>query len=324
MELTFKVKKSERGKRIDSFLHGKMSDWTHRNIKNAIDKKCVFVNGKNIFISGWNLKPGDVVLFKPLKNDMPAAGQEELARYHYVKVLFEDDSLLVVDKGAFIDYDTYVLQVNQYLKRKEAHRIKNFFPYLGQMHRLDKETSGILIFTKKKSANILSEQFRNHKIVKYYTALVRGAVEKDHEVIKDEIEKGKFEDGKKARIAEEGEGKESYTEYWVKERYANATLLRIQIKTGRTHQIRIHLSSRGYPVLGDKLYGVGAGSPRPLQKTGGQAGEGTSPLRIKPPKRHMLHAQQIEFWHPITKKKMKIESPLPEDMQKMIEILRES
>ncbi len=319
MDYNFKVKKSEKGKRLDSFLHEKLETWSHRQIKNAIDRKRVLVNGKNVFISGWNLKAGDRISFNPAKDDMPQA--PELSRYQFINVIYDDKDILVTDKPAFVDYDSFVAQVNAFLKR-QSHKDK-FYPYLGQMHRLDKETSGLLIFTKKKSANVLADQFRDHRILKYYLVLVEGAVDKDHDIIRDAIEKGKFEGGQKAKIADEGEGKESYTEYWVKERYAGATLLRVQIKTGRTHQIRIHLSSRGYPVLGDKLYKK---EERPKGKdqnpeTKNQKIKKIEPLKVK---RQMLHAQQIEFRHPITHKKIKCESPIPKDMAALIERLRES
>lgn len=307
MEYQFKVKGSERGKRLENFLYEKMGDWSHKKIKTAIDKKRVFVNGKNIFIAGWNLKGGDKVIFRPQNSDFPVA--PEVSRYQFVQVLFEDPYLLITNKPAFVDYDSFIIQVNAYIKRIRGAK---FYPYLGQVHRLDKETSGILMFTKKKSANVIADQFREHRIRKYYWAVVSGQVQKDHGVIDTPIEKGKFEGGRKAKIAEEGEGKESYTEYWVKERYSNATFLKILLRTGRTHQIRIHLSSMGYPLIGDKLYAreVGTIHELPLQDLGRFI------------KRHALHAYRIEFTHPVTHKKISVESPLPPDMVGLIDELR--
>ncbi|MBI4411352.1 MAG: hypothetical protein HY541_02580, partial [Deltaproteobacteria bacterium] len=175
MEYQFKVKKSERGVSIENFLHSKMENWSHKQIKTAIDLKRVFVNGKNVFISKWNLKPNDRVLFVPKKNDIQSA--PELSRYYFVKVLYEDMYLLICDKPPFVDYDSFVAQVNAYLKRQS--RQKKFHPYLGQMHRLDKETTGVIIFTKKKMANVLADQFRERKIRKMYLAVVEGRIEKE-------------------------------------------------------------------------------------------------------------------------------------------------
>ncbi len=302
MNYQFKVKSSEHGKRLDAFLHSKLPSWSHRIIKNAINRKRVFINQKNIFISGWNLKKGDRVLFRPLKGDYPQA--PEVSRYQYVQVIYEDPWLLATHKPPFVDYDSFVSQVNLYLKR---HHREKFYPYLGQMHRLDKETSGLLLFTKKKSANVLAEQFRQHQIRKYYLALVEGRVEDERGLITDPIAKGKYEGGRKARIADEGEGKESCTEYAVEERYESATLLRILLKTGRTHQIRVHMASIGHPVMGDKLY----------RKPGGMVRE--PPLHAR---RQMLHAHRVELIHPISSKKMKLTAPIPDDMNKIIDALR--
>lgn len=299
MENLFRVKKSERGKRIDNFLYEKMGTWSHRQIKLAIDKKRVFVNGKNVFISSWNLKPNDQVKFLPAKSDMPGAG-EELSRYQFINVVFEDTDLLVTNKPAFVDYDSFVAQVNVYLKRTHG---KNYYPYVGQIHRLDKETSGILLFTKKKQANVLADQFRNRQVKKVYLALLSGRLEREHGTISERLEKQHLKTGKKVRVAKAGEGKEAYTEYWVEERYPEATLVRIQLGTGRTHQIRVHMADLGYPVLGDKLYG---------QESGGKA------------KRQMLHAHKIEFNHPITGKLMKLTAPIPRDILELIDQLRTS
>ncbi len=299
MESSFRVKKSERGKRIDSFLHSKMEEWSHKKVKQAIDDKRVSVNGKNVFISSWNLKPNDRVVLKPALQENNRQQSADLSRYHYVNVVFEDQYLLVTNKAPCIDYDSFVAHVNEYLKRIHKGHLKKFYPYLGQMHRLDKETSGLLIFTKKKSANTLADQFRDRKIRKYYLALVKGKVDKEHGVITDRLVKGKFEGGKKAQIGFGKEGKESHTEYWVEERYSGTTLLKVLLGTGRTHQIRVHMSERGYPILGDKLYG----------------GEGLA-------RRQMLHAHRVEFTHPVTHKKMKLEASLPRDMTDLIDKLR--
>lgn len=319
MDFQFKVKKSERGKRLDGFLHDKMENWSHRQVKNVIDKKRVFVNGKNVFISSWNLKPDDRVMVKPLKDDLPQAGQT--TRYHFVNVLLEDNYILVTNKPAHIDYDSFVANVDNYLKRQ----VKGpSHPYVGQMHRLDKETSGVLIFTKKKIANTLSDQFKRHTIRKIYLVIVSGRVEKEHGIIKDAIEKGKFDGGKKARIAEEGEGKESISEYWVEERYENATLLRVEIKTGRTHQIRIHMVSIGHPVLGDKLYAAPKTSSKAvaIDKSGPKLPGNLARKAPLKPKRQMLHAHVMQFYHPVTGEKTKVEAPIPDDFIKMLENLR--
>ncbi|MBI2339762.1 MAG: RluA family pseudouridine synthase [Deltaproteobacteria bacterium] len=318
MQYQFKVKKSERGVTIENFLHGKLENWSHKKIKQAIDKKRVFVNGRQVFISKWNLKPNDRVEFRPEKADYPSL--PALSKYHFVKVLHEDPYLLACDKPPFVDYDSYVAQVNAYLKRTSPQ--KKFYPYLGQMHRLDKETSGVIIFTKKKMANILADQFRGRRIRKIYLAVVEGRVEREEGVIRGAIEKGRFEGGKKGRISREG--KESVTLFRVKERYDDATLLEVRLGTGRTHQIRIHMSEMGYPVVGDKLYRGADKIPNSNPPEADQIPKEKSSIvnRQSSIKRQALHAWRIEFEHPVTRKWLKITAPIPEDMGRLIDKLR--
>ena len=290
--------------RLDAFLHEKLGNWSHKKIKQALDKKRAFINGKNILIGKWHLKKGDLLTFIPQKDDLPK--NIELSRYHYVDVIFEDDNILVTNKPAFVDYDTFVAYVTSYLQRSHEKRLKRkFYPYVGQLHRLDKETSGLLVFTKKKQANVLAEQFRGRQIKKEYLALVCGKVDKDHGLIKSRLEKGEFSEGQKVRVVqEEGAGKMSITEFWVTERYENATMLKIFLHTGRTHQIRVHMADLGYPLIGDKIYG-----------------EKDQEIKF-PINRQALHAHKLEFTHPITEKKMKFEAPLPKDIVSLIDWLR--
>ena len=299
MNHLFIVKESEGGTLLEPFLYQHLESWSHKKIKQAIDRNKVTVNGKRIFVRSWFLNTGDrVEVIGEVREDF-SGGKS----YRFVDVIYEDDALLVTNKPPFVDYDSFVSQVNDYLKRdflkKTGKRIDHV--YLGQMHRLDRETSGLLIFTKKKSANVLSDQFRFREMKKFYLALVAGRLEKEHGFVEERIEKGHFGSGRKVAIVGGEGGKESATEYWVKERYEQATLVRLQIHTGRTHQIRIHMAHQGHPVLGDKIYGRG-----------------------KDPsiKRQMLHAQVIEFRHPITRNRLRLEAPLPKDMADLIERLR--
>lgn len=283
---------------LENFIYRHLGDWSHKQVKRALDAKRAFVNGRNVFVSKWNLKPNDKVLFVPTQHDLPRADQ---SRFHYVDVVYEDGVLIVTNKPAFVDFEEYTRVVSDYLKRKNRGKS---YPYLGQMHRLDKETSGLMVFTKKKIANVLADQFRDHSVKKFYVALVQGRLLKEQGRIAKSIEKGEFAEGRKVRI-HEGKGKKAVTIYRVLERYANATLLKVEILTGRTHQIRIHLSDLGHPVIGDKLYG-GDAVRLPMAA-----------------RRHMLHAETLIFSHPIKHKKMRLIAPLPKDFQQLIDELRE-
>ncbi|MBU0506621.1 MAG: RluA family pseudouridine synthase [bacterium] len=298
MEYKWRVKKSERGISLENFIYKQLSEWSHSQVKKAIDKKRAFINGKNVFVSKWNLKPNDLVVFSPGSGDLPSFTKE---RYRFVEVLFEDSYLIAVSKPPFIDFEEFTSVVQDYLRRRN--KIKSY-PYLGQMHRLDKETSGVMIFTKKKIANTLADQFRDHTIQKCYLALVDGLVEDESATIRKTLEKGEFDDGKKVRIApKQSEGMTAVTSYQLMERHRATSLLRVEILTGRTHQIRVHLSDLGYPVVGDKIYGK-------------QDGVGF--------KRQVLHAERLLLRHPVTRQKLKILAPIPEDIQQLIDHLRES
>lgn len=294
----WRVKSSEHGMSLENFIYKQMGDWSHKQVKVAIDRKRAFVNGRNVFISKWNVKKNDLVLFVPSPSDQ-AGSQASGGRYKFVDVLFDDSYVIVTNKPAFIDYETYVETVKGYLKRRISGRS---YPYLGQVHRLDKETSGVMLFTKKKIANTVADQFRAHTVKKFYLTVVNGRVKKDEGLINRPIEKGRFEEGRKVRIVEdEDSGKSALTHYRVMERYDDATLVRVEIKTGRTHQIRIHMSNLGHPVVGDKLYGGDAGMPF---------------------RRQALHAERLEFRHPVLHQKMKMVAPLPPDLRELIDKLR--
>lgn len=293
----WRVKKSERGISLENFIYQKLGDWSHKQVKTAIDNKRAFVNGKNVFVSKWNLKPNALVVFSPSEKDLPQL--QPGGRYRFIDVLYEDVHILAANKPAHVDFETYVKTVQDYLKRKNKGQ---GYPYLGQMHRLDKETSGVMLFTKKKVANALADQFRDHSIQKFYVALVDGRVDQEQGRIDKAIEKGQFEEGRKVRVVSTAKGKKSTTLFRVLERYNRASLLRVEILTGRTHQIRIHLSDQGYPVVGDKVYGKPAGVGF---------------------RRQALHAERIDFKHPVSKAKMKIVAPIPKDMLQLIELLRE-
>ena len=232
------------------------------------------------------------------KKDAETLGPQ--GRYKFIDVLFEDNYIIMTNKPPFIDFESYVETVKNYLKRKNQK--EKSYPYLGQMHRLDKETSGIMAFTKKKVANTLAEQFRDHRIKKFYLALVNGQVQADQGTLNKKLEKGEFAEGKKSRVSDSPEAKRAITEYRVAERYEQATLLNVQILTGRTHQIRVHMSDLGHPIVGDKIYGGETGLPF---------------------NRQVLHAERLYFTHPITKKKMRLTAPLPADIQTLVDRLRD-
>jgi 23S rRNA pseudouridine1911/1915/1917 synthase len=169
----------------------------------------------------------------------------------------------------------------------------------GIIHRLDKDTSGVLIVAKNDNAHIsISNQIKNRETKKIYVALVRGVIKENEATINMPIGRSK-KDRKKMAVTREG--KEAITHFKVLKRYEGYTYVEIKIDTGRTHQIRVHMSEIGYPIVGDSTYS-----------------NGKNPFGIHG---QMLHSKQIEFSHPRTKQKMKIEAPMPEYFKEILEKL---
>lgn len=237
-------------------------------------------------------------------------GRHEGPRLH-LKVYHQDRDILIVDKPAGVlavpadrndrDKDTLLARIYSYMKRKHRGSKHSF---VSPLHRLDVETSGVMVFALSKVGQKLERQFKDHTIRREYTAVAAGRVEQERGLIDIPLEKGDFHGGKKVRRAESGQGMLAVTEYRVKERYNHATLLEIRVRTGRTHQIRVHLAEKGFPLLGDKVY---------FDETMTGAPEFH---------RHALHAHFLAFKHPADGKKLSFHSPLPEDMKQLIDDLR--
>ena len=170
----------------------------------------------------------------------------------------------------------------------------------GIVHRLDKDTSGIIIVAKNDKAHInLSEQIKDHKVKKTYIALVKGIVKENTATINMPIGRSEKD---RIKMAVTKKGKEAITHFKVLKRYDKYTLLQVNIETGRTHQIRVHLSQIGYPIVGDEVYS-----------------KGKNEWNIKG---QCLHAKSLEFVHPTTGEKMYLEAPLPEYFEKILEELK--
>ncbi len=218
-------------------------------------------------------------------------------------VLYEDDSVLVVDKPAGLltvptearEKDTLWSRALHYLQHRYGGR-----PHAGIVHRLDKDTSGALVFARGRAAlHALQDRFRTHAIDREYVALVEGAPP-DRGAFDAELVR---EPGLRRSVARQGQrGRTAVTGYRTLERFAGIALVSIRPETGRTHQIRVHFSAAGYPVLGDRVYG----SPG---------------SRLQAP-RQMLHARRLGFAHPATGEPVSVESPLPADFAAVLATLR--
>ncbi len=260
----------------------------------------------NILVNGNPVKPS----YKVQENDQIQIKQEEPKEINIqaqnipITVLYEDEDLIVVNKpkGMVVHPangnpdGTLVNAIMAICKDSLSGIGGEIRP--GIVHRLDKNTSGVIIIAKNDATHIaLSNMLKEHKIEKTYIALVRGIVKENEATINMPIARSNI-DRKKMAVAREG--KEAITHFKVLERFhkEGVTLLEIKIETGRTHQIRVHLSHIGYPIVGDDVYSNG-------KNQWGIQGQ-------------CLHAKSIEFKHPKTGKKMHIEAPLPEYLQEII------
>jgi len=293
-------KKEDIGKRIDAFLAEK-TEFSRAHIQKMIKCGKITVNNKQIKES-----------YKTQLNDKVEITQEEpretslKAQKIPIDVLYEDNDIIVVNKpkGMVVHPangnpdGTLVNAVMAICKGSLSGIGGEIRP--GIVHRLDKDTSGVIIVAKNDKAHInMSEQIKNHEVEKTYIALVKGYVKENEATIDMPIGRS-TKDRKKMAVRKEG--KKAITHFKVVERFPNYTLLEVKIETGRTHQIRVHLSEIGYPIVGDEVYSNG-------KNEWGIKGQ-------------CLHAKSLKFKHPITGKEMFIEAPLPEYFKNILQDLK--
>jgi len=259
--------------------------------------KYVCANGQKAK-PGLRLNVGDKIQV----NIPPTPPQELKPEAIPLKIIYEDDDLLVIDKPAGLTVHP--------APGHPAHTLVNailaHFPHLaeigdalrpGVVHRLDKDTSGVMLVAKNSAAQAnLSKQFKSHAVTKAYLALVKGRLEPEEGIIEADIGR---DPRHRQRMAVVAEGKEARTDYRVIKYVGGYTLLEVRPETGRTHQIRVHLAAIGFPVVGDKVYGV------------------KSPHLS----RQFLHASRLGFRLPSTGEYIEFESALPEDLQKAMEVI---
>ena len=293
------VVEGNENKRTDAYI-SEITDYSRTAVQRLIDEEKITINGK-IVKSSYKVQYGDRIEIE----EEPAKEIELKAQDIPLEILYEDNDIIVVNKpkGMVVHPangnpdGTLVNAVMAICKDSLSGIGGEIRP--GIVHRLDKNTSGAIIIAKNDKAHInLSEQLKKHEIKKTYIALVRGVVKENNASINMPIGRSK-KDRKKMDV--DKNGKEAITHFKVMKRYKDSTLLEINIETGRTHQIRVHLSHIGYPIIGDDVYSNG----KNRWNIEGQC----------------LHAKELEFKHPITGKKMHIEAELPEYFKKILEEL---
>jgi 23S rRNA pseudouridine1911/1915/1917 synthase len=306
--------------RIDKFLMNRIEGATRNKIQQAIEAERVLVNEQTVK-SNYKVRPDDKIVI--YETYLPES-TEIVAENIPFKIVYEDDDVMVVDKeagmvvhpGSGNPGGTLVNAVAWYLKQKNPEINETELARFGLVHRIDKNTTGLLVMAKTpKAMTDLAKQFFDHTVHRRYVALVWGDFEEAEGIVNSHV--GRHQRFRKLFTSyPEGEyGKEAITHYKVLEKFNYVTLVECRLETGRTHQIRVHMQSIGHPLFNDDTYG------------GDRIVKGTVFTKYKQfvencfelCPRHALHAQQLGFIHPVTKKPMHFESDLPEDMKAVIE-----
>lgn len=312
------VPEGKRKERIDTFLTHQIENTTRSKIQKAIEAGFVKVNGV-VVKANYIVKPFDKVeaiqIISPRPEDVEP---EEIP----LDIVYEDDYLIIVNKPAgMVAHPAYAnytgTLVNALLHHTKSLSSVNEAGRPGIVHRIDKDTSGLLVVAKDDFTHAkLAAQFSKHTIEREYHAICWGKFKEKEGEISTKIARSKS-DRKKFTISDK-EGKEAITFYKVIEQFEFTSYIKLNLKTGRTHQIRVHLSGLNKPIFGDRTYGgdkIHAGIESPKLKSRVQ-----NLLEIIP--RQALHAKTLGFIHPHTNKLVRYDSELPEDFKLLLEKLR--
>ena len=306
---TFHVETHDAGTRIDQYLSAQFPDFSRNTIQQWIKKNAVKIDGHNTkskqILKGFELISLDVEIEQSVA-DKP----QDMS----LDIRYEDNHLLVINKPAGLvvhpgsgNPDGTLL--NGLLALSEAQKM---LPRAGIVHRLDKETSGLMVVAKEAECQLkLIDMLKDHHIERTYCCVVKGIIKKPGRI---ETTIGRHPT-QRVKMAVTAKGKQAVTHYWPSEHFQNFTVLRVQLETGRTHQIRVHMHHLGHPLVGDPVYGnknrVSASVDNELKDI----------VRQFP--RQALHAQKLAFTHPISDKQIQVTAPLPDDLCHLLDDLYE-
>ena len=314
------IDKGQEPLRIDKFLVNRIEGATRNKVQKAIDAGMVLVNEKEIK-SNYKIKPLDAII---VYSDMNPEETDVVPEKMDLNIEYEDADLMIINKPAGIvvhpgsgNYSgTLINGVAFYLQQTNPTISEDLLPRFGLVHRIDKNTSGLLVLAKNdKAMRQLAKQFFDHTVKRQYTALVWGDVQNDSGTIVAHVGRN-LRYRKLFEAYPEGDhGKEAITHYRVIERFGYVTLVECILETGRTHQIRVHMKHIGHALFNDDTYG------------GDKILKGTVYAKYKQfvdncfqiCQRQALHAKTLGFVHPITGKEMFFNTELPEDMKQVIE-----
>ena len=309
--LNFQIETEDTGKRFDAFLSEKIENRSRSKLKKLIDDGDATVNQETVK-SSYKVRLGDEIEIELTELPAKDFAPEDIA----LEIVYEDKFLAVINKpsgmvvhpGAGISGGTLANAIAHHFKL-QANDSK-YENRVGIVHRLDKDTSGLLVVAKTDEIHEqLSEQFREREVFKSYVALVHGAIEANEGTIDQPIAREKHN---RTRMAIRSHGRSALSLWKVRRKFEKFTLLNVETKTGRTHQIRVHLASINHPVVGDETYNSGR------DKT---VKDLAARQAIADLNRFFLHAERLHFTHPQTSERLEFYQPMPPELKGLIEII---
>jgi 23S rRNA pseudouridine1911/1915/1917 synthase len=319
--MTIQVSKVQTPMRIDRYLTQQVENATRNKVQEAIEEERVLVNGKPVK-SNYRIKSCDLIHITFLRPPAPELAPEDIP----ISILYEDDDLMVIDKEAgmvvhpaFGNWTGTLANAILHHLGKDADDLDRSDMRPGIVHRLDKDTSGLIIIAKNPVAlHRLATQFARRQVEKIYKAIIWGVPNPPSGTIRTNIGRSHRNRKVMANYPFEGaDGKHAVTDYLVVENLGYFSLLEMTLHTGRTHQIRVHLQHLGHPILGDETYGGATPRTLPFSKSE----QFTRNLLDLMP-RQALHAATLRFRQPTTGELLSFTAPLPADMETVLEKIR--
>lgn len=316
-EVTFDIKKAFEDRRIDRYLASRLPDYSRTFLQKLVKEGSVLVNGRTVK-SSYDIQKGDLISVRVPVLEESKIVPEDIP----IDIVYEDDYLMLINKP----YDMVVHPAGRHhcgtVVNALAFHCQNLSQVNGPLkagivHRLDRDTSGIMLTIKSDAVHShIAMQFEKRSVKKEYLAVVEGELMFDSDEISLPIARHIIDSQKMA--VRHDIGKEAVSIYEVIERFRGYTLVKVMPKTGRTHQIRVHMRAIGHPVVADFMYSSQESCYLSdlLQK---KREEGELPIID----RQALHAHRIEFFHPIHNKKMEFEVDLPDDISALVNTLRD-
>lgn len=300
----FTVEEKQDNERLDKYLAALLNDCSRSYLQKLIKDGAVTVNEKPVKASA-QLRTADEILICVPEPVLPDIEPQNIP----LDIIYEDDDLLIINKPKNIvvhpaagHYDGTLVNAVMYHCGENLSGI-NGIMRPGIVHRIDKDTTGLLIICKNDIChNIIAEQLKEHSIERTYHAIVTGIINEEEGTI--DLPIGRHPNDRKKMAVNEKNGKSAVTHYKVLEHFNGYTYVKCNLETGRTHQIRVHMAYLGHPLLGDEIYG----KKSTRFKTDGQT----------------LHAKTLGFIHPVTGERMAFDSPLPEYFEHILKVLRKS